>query len=171
VVETIDAILRDLELPALRARYAYVKQRDAENFPYFYTEPYEFAVSKEEQAKQGPLARQLNRSRPILMRAIELAADGLRPEVVSYGEPGNSHLILIVRFGERGRRILEGSGLARSEAVRVARKSLWIGYYAIAVLILLVVFWDRIGRIGWWQTLAGLSLVVALMVFTRKFWR
>jgi hypothetical protein len=117
------------------------------------------------------VAQRLNETPRIAMRFIELATIGIRPRVVSYSEPGNTHLTVHVSYNERGRRTLDGSGFALSEAIRVGRKYLSVGYYAIAIVLLLFVFADRILRLGWGPTLVGLVLVVAAIVLSRRMWR
>jgi hypothetical protein len=168
-------ILIDLELSALRAKYrsgeSLLNDRRPGAFSYFYMDPYEFVDTPAEQEQQQIEAQALNEIPRVLVRYAELATVGIRPWVVSYGEPGNSHLTMIVEFNERGRRTLEGSNFALSEIVRFARRFLWIGYYVIGAAVLAVVFVDRIARIPWWQILVSLVLTCGFIVLIRRFWR
>ncbi|MEJ0074377.1 MAG: hypothetical protein WDO17_02850 [Alphaproteobacteria bacterium] len=173
LAERAEAILRDLELPALRSRYRFYQTLGfGRNLPCFYSEPYERGSSQADAKLLYREARELNKHPRIIVRLVELALDGIRPRMVcdvSYGD--SSQLVLLVEFGERGRRVIEGSRIGLSEISRLTRKFLWIGYYLIAIGLLLFVFADRIGRVGWLPTLVGLALVVALVIFTRRMWR
>ncbi|MBX9844613.1 MAG: hypothetical protein K2Z80_22665 [Xanthobacteraceae bacterium] len=160
--EKVSRILRDLEIDSLRILYR--TQHDTlGQSSYFYSEPYELAWSPEEQQAQLMEAEALNRVPGIIARRLELAADGIWPEIVSYSERGNSELTTIIRFNERGRRTLARSGLTLSTVLRVARRFLWLGYVAIGVTLVVAWLDERVWRSGWLQALVSPAAAAAFL--------
>jgi hypothetical protein len=117
LAETAEAILRDLELPALRARYRFFQTLGfGRNLPCFYSEPYERGGSQAETKLLYRRVQELNGHPRIIPRFAELALDGIRPRAVLDASYGNfSELKLLVEFGEQGRRILEECSTGLSE--------------------------------------------------------
>jgi hypothetical protein len=117
LAEKAEAILRDLDLPALRARYRFFQTVGfGSNIPCFYSEPYARGMSQAEAKLLYRAAQEFNKHPRIVAQFVKLAADGIRPRVVldaSYGD--FSELKLLVEFSEQGRRILEESNVGVPE--------------------------------------------------------
>jgi hypothetical protein len=114
LAEIAEAILWDLELPALRARYRFWQTLGfGSNIPCFYSEPYARGKSEAEAKLLFRDAQELNEHLRVTPRFMELTSDGIRPRIVLDGSYDyHSELKLLVEFDECGRRILEGSSIA-----------------------------------------------------------
>ena len=172
LTDDVAVVLRELEIAALRARYRMLKDMGIVPFPWFYCDLPELQDGRIARGAEAKIANELSRSPKILLRRTELWIDGIKPLVTIFPDVGPPRSVSIhVILSERGRRVLEGSGFALSEAIRAARKFVWVGYYVVAIVLLLVIFSDRFAHIGWGRTLAGLSLVVLAALLIQRAWR
>jgi hypothetical protein len=174
ISETAAKILRDLELPALRARFLALdpSMREIKSSSggfYFYLDTYEFALSQDEREALRAKVRAVNER--LIARRVELAADGIWPKAVAYAEAGSEHLTVFVEFGERGRKILQGSGVALSALLAPTRRYLGLGLTIGGILLVAVVVMDRINRQGWTATLIGLCVLVTFVIVIRRIFR
>jgi hypothetical protein len=165
--ETAAQILRDLKLSALRARFRALEPwmteiRSSSGKFFFYLDPYEFASSDHERKALRAKVRALNEH--LTARRLELAADGIWPEVMAYAEPGNEHLTVFVEFSEKGRKTLQSSRVALSGLLGSTRRFLWLGLTTVAIVLVAATMVDRINKQGWVATTISLSVVVMVVV-------
>lgn len=168
--EKASRILRDLELESLRAHYRSLTSQISNRF--FYLQTLQIASTSSQVQAQQREAVWLNCLPRILARRLELAVDGIWPKLVSYHDRGRDHeLVVLVSLSERGERVLTGASPAFSGAIRLVRRSIWIGCCAAGLIMVGAYLAERIWRLGWQHTLVTLLAVVGVTVLTRKLWR
>jgi hypothetical protein len=164
-------ILDDLSLPALRAHYRRQPVvTSSSGHLYIYTGPYDFWPSSEDTLIMA-IANALNRRLAILIRRIELAADGIWPNVVAYSEPGNVHLSVFVEFNKRGDRVLSGSGIALSSALHVLFRFMRSIYFLLALVIFPIAIYSRFTDQGWVRASIGLGMLLVIAFFFNRLFK
>jgi hypothetical protein len=169
-------VLQLLELEALKARYRTFEHRMVEikritGRSLVLLEILETVSSRDERQAQAREARLIPWHLRILVRRLELAADGVWLRIASYPERGGDELTVSVELNSRGVQVLSGAAPARSSGLRLARRSLWCVLIAIGVVLVVGSYDERVVKLGWLQGLAGVIAVVVITLLFRRFRR
>ncbi len=115
--------------------------------------------------------RQLRRSPRVAVRSLELLADGIYPFIEIEREYSFIALSAFADLSPRGVRLLEGKGIGFSTIIRSIRRTLIASWWVLAVLLIPIYLWERIGKQGLMFTVAGLAVLLIFQYFWMRLFR
>jgi hypothetical protein len=165
-------IFQDLQLEALRVIYHQRGSYEVINSSrrriflgsYRTGSPSDEADMREQQ-------KNLYRNLRLATRGMELRADGIYPFFEVEREYAGLYLSAFADVSPRGLRLLEGKGIALSGIIRSVRRTFMVGYWALAVLLIPIYFWERIGKQGLTIAVATLAACLIFQYFWMRLFR
>jgi hypothetical protein len=165
-------ILQDLTLEALRATYRERRSYESVNgWQRIFLRSYGAGFVPSDEARMQNQQRALSRNPSLVMRAIELRADGIYLFVEVEREYNLLDLSAFVDLSPRGVRLLEGKGIGFSTIIRSVRRTLIACWWVLAVLLIPIYLWERIGKQGLMFTVAGLAVLLIFQFFWMRLFR